>query len=106
VTDLLALDVAWLPAPVAAWLGTLLRVLAVYAGFLLLERVWPVERGQAARAIWWNVRWWLLYSALSALLVQGALGGFAPAVREALGGPLFALERGGGVLAGVAASLL
>jgi sterol desaturase/sphingolipid hydroxylase (fatty acid hydroxylase superfamily) len=68
------------------------RVLAIYAGFLALERVRPAEPHQAARAVWWNVQWWVLYSALSALLVQGALGGLAPAVRRAFGGPLVALE--------------
>jgi len=95
---------AWLDAleqgvgpRVFAWLGSLSKVLAIYAGFLLVERLRPAQRGQRARSVLFNLRWVVLYSALTGLLMFWVFGALTRSVSSMVGGPLVSLSAASGL---------
>jgi sterol desaturase/sphingolipid hydroxylase (fatty acid hydroxylase superfamily) len=84
---------AALPPRVFSYLDVTLRMFAITALFLVLERFGPVERKQPRSRLFFNLRWMLVFSTLTALIMGLGFGRILPLVRGALGGPWLSLGR-------------
>ncbi len=93
IEGILAWGRASLPGSVLGYLDTTFRVFAVAALFLVLERSAPVEKAQPRDRIYFNLRWMLVYTTMTALIMGLAFDRVLPPVRDALGGPWFRLAR-------------
>jgi sterol desaturase/sphingolipid hydroxylase (fatty acid hydroxylase superfamily) len=84
---------AWLPSPAYDYLVTMARVFSITAVFLALERFGPVEEGQPRNRLTFNLRWILVYGAMTSLIMDLGFDRILPPVRDALGGPWIRLGR-------------
>ncbi|KAM3111815.1 sterol desaturase family protein [Phormidesmis sp. 146-33] len=65
----------WLQAPLEfakEFVKYILTAFVIYGVFMTIEQIRPAERHQPLRHIWFNLRWYVLYSAIS--LSLGAIG--------------------------------
>ena len=84
---------AALPPRVFNYLDVTFRMFAITALFLLLERFGPVEKTQPRARLFFNLRWMLVFSSMTALIMGLGFGRILPLVRGALGGPWLNLGR-------------
>ncbi|KAM3095163.1 hypothetical protein ACKFKG_14290 [Phormidesmis sp. 146-35] len=58
----------WLQAPLEfakEFVKYILTAFVIYGVFMTIEQIRPAERHQPLRHIWFNLRWYVLYSAIS-----------------------------------------
>ncbi|NER00568.1 MAG: sterol desaturase family protein [Cyanothece sp. SIO2G6] len=84
----------WLAASlglVQSFTKYILTGLIMYGCFILVEQIQPAERHQPLRHLWFNLFWYVFYSAISLSLGAVGFGSIVSLVREWIGGPLLDL---------------
>ncbi|MEO1743093.1 MAG: sterol desaturase family protein [Cyanobacteria bacterium J06629_9] len=80
----------WLAAPLG-FAKYVLTGFLMYGVFMLVERVRPVEPNQPWRHLWFNLRWYVLYSVISLSIQALGIGLLVTLAQEWVGSPLIPL---------------
>jgi sterol desaturase/sphingolipid hydroxylase (fatty acid hydroxylase superfamily) len=80
----------WLAAPLG-FVRYVLTGFVMYGCFMVLERLRPVEPRQPLTHIWFNLRWYVVYTLVSLLLQALGIGLVVSAIQHWLGAPFISL---------------
>ncbi|MEM1368711.1 MAG: sterol desaturase family protein [Cyanobacteria bacterium P01_H01_bin.15] len=93
----------WL-TPAIGFAKYVLTAFIMYGVFMLVERLRPVEPHQPWRHLWFNLRWYVLYSMIALTLQAIGIGKLVTLVQTRLGGALITLpEPSNGLVFGLLA---
>ena len=76
----------WLAAPLG-FSKYILTGFVMYGVFILVERIRPVEKHQPLSHIWFNLRWYVVYSLVSLAIQATGIGVIVALVQGWVGGP-------------------
>ncbi|MEM9162932.1 MAG: sterol desaturase family protein [Cyanobacteria bacterium P01_F01_bin.4] len=76
----------WLAAPLG-FAKYLLTAFVMYGCFMLVERIRPVERKQPWSHLWFNLRWYVIYSVVSLAIQTMGISAVVTLVQRWTGGP-------------------
>ncbi|MDB9527378.1 sterol desaturase family protein [Oscillatoria sp. CS-180] len=80
----------WLAAPLG-FARYLLTAFVMYGCFMVAERIRPVEPRQPLTHIWFNLRWYVVYSIVIVLMQALGIGLIVSALQKSLGAPFISL---------------
>ncbi|MEA5517948.1 sterol desaturase family protein [Limnoraphis robusta Tam1] len=80
----------WLAAPIG-FIKYLLTAFVMYGLFIVVERVHPAEPRQPLRHLWFNLRWYVLYSLIILLIRAAGIGSIVTLTQGWLNAPYIAI---------------
>ncbi|MDY7023815.1 MAG: sterol desaturase family protein [Cyanobacteriota bacterium] len=80
----------WLTAPIG-FLKYLLTAFIMYGVFIVIERIRPAEPHQPLSHLWFNLRWYVLYSFITLLIRAAGMGSLVTLAQHWLKGPYIAI---------------
>ncbi|MEM9502341.1 MAG: sterol desaturase family protein, partial [Cyanobacteria bacterium P01_E01_bin.43] len=80
----------WLAAPLG-FAKYVLTGLVMYGCFMVAEHIRPAEPHQPLSHIWFNLRWYVVYSLIVVLIQALGIGVAITWIQELLGAPLISL---------------